>query len=76
MDKYLPELHENDVVFITSKVLAIHHGRTILKSEIKSKDELIKQEADFFVERDLSQEHNILVTIKNNVIIASSYNFV
>ncbi len=72
MDKYLPELHENDVVFITSKVLAIHQGRTILKSEIKSKDELIKQEADFFVERDLSQEHNILVTIKNNVIIASA----
>jgi F420-0:gamma-glutamyl ligase len=72
LDKWLPELKENDVIFITSKILAIHQGDCIPTNSIKNKDELIKSEADFFLERDLEQEHTILLTIKDNIIIASA----
>lgn len=46
LDKYLPKLREKDVVFITSKIIAIHQGRTVLKEGV-DKNELIKKEADF-----------------------------
>lgn len=72
LDKFLPDLQENDVVFITSKVLAIHQGECIARDSILDKDDLIKKEADYYIERDLEQEHNVMLTIKDNIIIASA----
>jgi len=72
LDKYLPKLQENDVVFITSKILSIHQGNCVPISDIPNKDDLIRQEADYHLERDPNQEYNVMLTIKDNIIIASA----
>lgn len=51
LDESLKELKENDIVLISSKVLAIHQGRSIRISEIE-RSELIEKEADFIIPRD------------------------
>ena len=42
------EVGEKDIVFISSKIIAIHQGRTVKVGTI-SKEDLIKQEADRFL---------------------------
>lgn len=44
------ELKENDVVVISSKVVAIHEGRCMIVDDV-DKEALIKEEADIYVER-------------------------
>ena len=65
-DKYLTRLKEKDIVFITSKIVAIHQGRTVLKTEV-IKDKLIKEEADILIGSNKSKE--AFLTIKNNTFI-------
>ena len=60
------KLKERDIVFITSKIVAIHQGRTIIKKETE-KDELIKKEADVWIEPGKKQV--TALTIKNNTFI-------
>jgi dihydrofolate synthase / folylpolyglutamate synthase len=48
--KYLPLLQEKDVVLISSKVVAIHEGRTVLMTEANKQD-LISKEADLVIPR-------------------------
>lgn len=51
LDESLVDLKNGDVVLISSKVVAIHQGRTVFMSEVK-KEELIKQEADILIPRE------------------------
>lgn len=46
LDEYLPKLKNKDVVIITSKIVAIHQGRTVKAKSMAQKIQLIKQEAD------------------------------
>ena len=69
LDKYLPPLKNGDILIITSKVLAIHQGRCVKKGEGVEKDDLIMQEADYYIPRKKSPQ-NYLITIKNNLVIA------
>lgn len=71
LDKHLPPLQNGDVLVITSKVLGIHQGRCVKKGEGVKKDDLIMQEADYYIPRNESPE-NYLITIKNNLVIASA----
>jgi len=64
-------LQEDSVVAITSKVVSIGEGRCIPVSKI-SKDELAIQEADKYLPREVSPNGQILTTIKNNMLVASS----
>ena len=45
------ELQEEDIVIVSSKVVAIHEGRCIPITDDIDKDELAKKESDVFVER-------------------------
>ena len=67
----LPRLENGDIVFITSKILAIHQGRTLSVGAM-DKVELIKKEAD----RYLSYRHplgfNVNLTIKDNILIPAA----
>jgi F420-0:gamma-glutamyl ligase len=68
----LPKLKERDVVFITSKVLAITQGRSV-KIEGTDKSKLIKQEADRLVKKPvIAAGSKIYLTIKDNTLIPSS----
>jgi F420-0:gamma-glutamyl ligase len=72
IDEFCPELKENDVLLITSKILSIHQGRCISMQEVHDKDELIKKEADYFIPREECPGQLAILTIKNNTLIASA----
>lgn len=71
LDKYLPKLHEKDVVVITSKIIAITQGRIVKNDGTVDKTKLIKKEADYFLPEKYTN-FGVHLTIKNNIIIASS----
>jgi F420-0:gamma-glutamyl ligase len=72
LDKYLPRLQEGDVIFITSKILAIHQGRCLEKKSAPHKDELVKKEADFFIPRSEVPGRFATLTIKENTLIPAA----
>lgn len=70
--KTLPKLKEGDLVFFTSKVLAITQGRCIEIGKI-NKDKLIAKEADRIIKKPvIAAGSKIFITIKDNTIIPSS----
>lgn len=72
LDAYLPPLEEGDVLLITSKVVAIYQGRCIPVSEVPDKDALIRGEAEKFLERDMTAQYPIMLTIKHHTLIATA----
>jgi F420-0:gamma-glutamyl ligase len=71
LDESLPQLKENDVVVVTSKIISITQGR-VLKNDGKiDKTELIIKESDYFLPERYTT-FGVHLTIKNNIIIASA----
>jgi dihydrofolate synthase / folylpolyglutamate synthase len=70
LDRHLPKLKEGDIVFITSKILAIHQGRSVIVKNTKEKDRLVKKEADKYMPGKALGE--FYLTIKGNTLIASA----
>ena len=70
LDKYITELSENSVVAVTSKIVSITQGR-VVKMEDADKDELIKQESQYYLPREENPYH-VSLTITNNTLIASA----
>ena len=66
------EPKEKSIIVITSKVISIWEGRCIKISEVKDKDELVRQEADLYLKKDMSQKFPVMLTIKNNILIPAS----
>jgi len=64
-------LSENSVVCVTSKVVSIGEGRCIAASEVKSKESLIKEEAQLFIPKDSIQRHRIH-TITKGLLVGSA----
>jgi len=50
LDESLINLKEEDLVLITSKVVAIHQGRSLAFKDAPAKRELVEQEAEEFIE--------------------------
>lgn len=65
-------LKENSVLCISSKVVAISEGRCIPVREYPHKDELVKKEADKYLERDQVPNSWMMHTIKNNLLIGAA----
>lgn len=65
-------LKEKSIVAISSKIVAIHQGRTVKIVDGINKDKLAKKEADLYLEKDFVPGEHILFTIKDNLIVASS----
>lgn len=65
LDKYLPKLEEKSVLAITSKIVSIAEGRLIKMNCIK-KDELVKQEAQYYLPRN--NKYNVSFTITNGIL--------
>ncbi|MDO8581833.1 MAG: coenzyme F420-0:L-glutamate ligase [bacterium] len=73
IDESLPQLHDGDVVLVTSKVVSIHEGRCIPVADVSDKDALIIQEAEHSITREyFSTAQKFLLTIKHNTLIPSS----
>lgn len=70
LDRYLPQLKDKSVVAVTSKIVALCEGR-VVKEEEGDKDNLIIQEAEYYLPRS-SSKYNVLLTIKGGGINFSS----
>nr|AIA18954.1 F420-0:Gamma-glutamyl ligase [uncultured bacterium] len=64
-------LNEGDIVAVTSKVVGIWEGRTVPIGSIQ-KDELIKQEAQLWLERKHVPGMRVMHTITRGILIPSS----
>lgn len=73
LDKYLPSLSENSVVAITSKIVSICQGDFVKNDGTVDKEDLIKQEADFFIESAVPTPYGkIFMTRKDGHIVFTS----
>ncbi len=72
LDEFLPRLREGDVLFITSKVLAIHQGRCVALASGKKKTALIKKEAERYVASGLKSWPDLYLTVKGHTLIANA----
>ncbi len=71
LDRYLPDLHEKDVVVITSKIVAICQGRVVKNDGSINKLDLMRKEAQLYLpERHI--RHGIHLTITHDLFIASA----
>jgi len=71
LDRYLPPLTEKSVVAIASKIVGMCEGRVVKKESDEQKDELVKQEADYYLPREFNQ-YGFMITVNNNVMVASA----
>ncbi|HUD02737.1 MAG TPA: coenzyme F420-0:L-glutamate ligase [Candidatus Paceibacterota bacterium] len=71
-DESLVDVQEGDIVLVTSKVLAIHQGRCVPIADVASKDELIKQEAEKYIDRSRVPGNYAVLTLKHHTLIASA----
>lgn len=73
LDESIPDLKENSVVAVTSKIISITEGSIIKingpQDEVKEK--LIRENSQYFLER-ASSKYNISFTIANNILSASA----
>lgn len=73
LDKYLPTLSENSVVAITSKIISITQGDVVKNDGSFTKDNLVKKEADYYIESDVETEYGkIFLTRKDELIVFSA----
>ncbi|MDZ4295769.1 MAG: coenzyme F420-0:L-glutamate ligase [Patescibacteria group bacterium] len=68
----LRRLNERAVLVITSKVVSIWQGRCVPRSDYPDKDELIKQEADYYLPREAAPGGWVMHALKHNVFIPSA----
>lgn len=80
LDSALPEIKENTVVAITSKIISLTQGRVIRKGPEGTdgpkepeaiKDQLIKREAQWYLPRDKNPYH-VSLTITNNMLVPTA----
>lgn len=74
VDAYIPSLKERSIVAITSKIISLCEGCVVEKSSVESKEALIRQSADAYLDlpNELIAPHAIQITIKNNILIPSA----
>lgn len=66
-------LKEKSIIVVTSKVVSIWEGKCIKIDGVPDKDELIKKEADLYIDRQkVSSDYDVMLTIKNNILIPTS----
>lgn len=70
LDKYLPKISEKSIVAITSKIVAITEGRLVKMNGI-DKDDLIKQEAQFYLPRN-QNPYDVSFTITHSMLAATA----
>ena len=70
LDKHLGVFREKSILAIASKIVSICEGRT-MKIGDRAKEELIKEEAEYFLPSRRSK-YNITLTIKNNILIPTA----
>lgn len=68
LDESLKELKDNDIVLVSSKVVAIHQGRSIKIGDIE-RAELIRQESDLIIPREY---YSSPLTVTNHAFLGAA----
>ena len=66
------KLSENSVVAIASKVVSIGEGNCLAADQVEDKDQLIAQQADLYLSRDMVPEQWMTHTVKENNLVGSA----
>jgi len=66
------KIKEKSIIVVTSKVVSIWQGKCIKIDKKINKEELIKKESDFYTKGIKFLEKNIMLTIKDNILIPTS----
>lgn len=73
IDTYIPPLQEKEILVITSKIISLCEGSVVAKNPDISKEELIRQSADAYLNiQSEPSSHGVQLTIKNNILIPSA----
>lgn len=74
INSYVPTLQERSIFVVTSKIVSLCEGSIIEKKEVVSKEALIQQSADAYLESKNQglNPYCIQLTIKNNILIPSA----
>lgn len=67
IEKYIKKVKDKSVIVITSKIIALSEGRTVVPKDEKTKEKIIKAESDFSMHTKYAW-----LTIKNGVVMASA----
>lgn len=67
MENYLPKISENNILVVTSKIVALAEGRFVEIIDEKTKEKIIKSESDFVLPTKY-----VCLTIKDGVVMASA----
>ena len=72
VDAYLPDLTENSIVVITSKIISISQNR-IVRDEHVDKKALVIENADYYyIDEQLLKYGLVIPTITNNILVANA----
>lgn len=72
LDSALPALSEGDIVVVTSKIVSISEGAVVKNDGSVDKLDLIKQEADSYLDIPISQTYGVTITIKDGKLVANA----
>lgn len=72
LDDWLPSLSDGDVVVVTSKIVSICEGAIVKNDGSVDKAELIRQEAQYYIEDEKLSRLGLTLTIKQNLLIANA----
>lgn len=66
------EVKSRSIIAISSKIVSIHEGRTILVAEVIKKDELIKAESSKYLPREYTPGGWVMHTLTNNLLVPTA----
>lgn len=66
------KLKEKSIIVVTSKIVSIWQGRCLSIEKGVTKDMLIKQEADMYIDRDAIPGKFVILTMKDGILIPSA----
>lgn len=72
LDNSLPKLSNGDILVITSKIVSICEGAVVKNYSSVDKYELIKKEADYYLDVPISHTYGVTITIKDNKLVANA----
>ncbi len=72
LDESLPALSDNAILVVTSKIVSICEGAVVKNDGSVDKFDLIKREADSYLDTPLSQTYGVTITIKEGKLVANA----
>lgn len=66
------KIKERSIITVTSKVVSIWQGRCVRADKKIKKDELVKKESVFYIDRKQMPQKYVTLTIKDNILIPSA----